>query len=134
MAPDQSWDINTVRNKAFWQLKQYCCTSGTYLAGRMTTFHKNTNNKKFFHNLKFSHFTRCLKCLTIKIDTLLFSSAVITSSGVYMRWPLFLPPPHPIPSLTSLSLNEILSLFCPDPAEFVLMGGNLAPLEAGKET
>lgn len=66
--------------------------------------------------------------------THIFFSAVITSSGVYMRGPLFLPPPHPIPSLTSLSLNEILSLFCPDPAEFVLMGGNLAPLEAEKET
>lgn len=50
-----------------------------------------------------------------------------------MRWPLFLPPPHPIPGLTSLSLNEILSLFCPDPAEFVLMGGNRAPLEAEKK-
>lgn len=38
----------------------------------MTTFHMNTNNKEFLHNLKFSHFTRSLKCLTIKIDTLLF--------------------------------------------------------------
>ena len=72
----------------------------------------------------------CNDPLIFRIVVIFFSPVVPCTQPFYMRCPLFFPPPHPTPSLTSLSRNEILSLFLPDPAELVFMGGKRAPLDA----
>ena len=96
-----------------------CVGGGCVVVLKVTTFLQHSMSWQF------------RPCVMIRYVALFFLSSVVPcTQPVYMRCPLFFPPPHPTPSLTSLSRNEILSLFLPDPAELVFMGGKRAPLDA----